>query len=195
MNNTGALELLQDIFNCHLTSTISKKYLEFISKYKEKDNYVTRNKYLWENCFAKNKNNLDCYNPIYQTEKCVNAQVRFIKTVRLRPTLIELEKLLQDNLNLKIVLSMRDPRGIMNSRLPNWCGDNPHCNNVTQLCLQMEQDLASATLLNKFYKKRIALVSPRLDEERTSGKFIIFRLPQTNGHWWFSFGRFDHNGA
>ena len=30
----------------------------------------------------------------------------------------------------------------------------------------MEQDLASATLLNKFYKKRIALVSPRLDEER-----------------------------
>ena len=116
MNNTGALELLQDIFNCHLTSNISKKYLEFISKYKEKDNYVTRNKYLWENCFGKNKNNLDCYNPIYQTEKCVNAQVRFIKTVRLRPTLIELEKLLQDNLNLKIVLSMRDPRGIMNSR-------------------------------------------------------------------------------
>ena len=49
-------------------------------------------------------------------KKCVNAQVRFIKTVRLRPTLIELEKLLQDNMNLKIVLSMRDPRGIMNSR-------------------------------------------------------------------------------
>ena len=109
---------------------------------------------------------MDCYNPSYQTEKCVNAQVRFIKTVRLRPTFKELEKLLQENVNLKIVLSMRDPRGIMNSRLPNWCGDNPHCNNVTQLCLQMEQDLASATLLNKFYKKRIALVSPRLDEER-----------------------------
>ena len=86
--------------------------------------------------------------------------------MRLRPTLKELEKLLQENVNWKIVLSMRDPRGIMNSRLPNWCGDNPHCNNVTQLCLQMEQDLASATLLNKFYKKRIALVSPRLDEER-----------------------------
>ena len=84
---------------------------------------------------------MDCYNPIYQTEKCVNAQVRFIKTVRLRPTLKELEKLLQENVNLKIVLSMRDPRGIMNSRLPNWCGDNPNCNNVTQLCLQMEQDL------------------------------------------------------
>ena len=181
MNNTEALELLQDILTCHLTSKISKNYLEFISKYKEKDNYVTRNEYLWENCFAKNKKHLDCYNPIYQTEKCVNAQVRFIKTVRLRPTLLELEKLLQDNVNLKIVLSMRDPRGIMNSRLPNWCGDNPHCNNVTQLCLQMEQDLASATLLNKFYKKRIALVSPRLDEERNSGKVIIFRLPQTTG--------------
>ena len=69
----------------------------------------------------------------------------------------------------------------MNSRLPNWCGDNPHCNNVTQLCLQMEQDLASATLLNKLYKKRIALVSPRLDEEQNSRKVIIFRLPQTTG--------------
>ena len=61
------------------------------------------------------------------------------------------------------------------------CGDNPHCNNVTQLCLQMEQDLASATLLNKLYKKRIALVSPRLDKERNSGKVIIF-LPNTTGH-------------
>ena len=46
----------------------------------------------------------------------------------------------------------------------------------------MEQDLASATLLNKLYKKRIALVSPRLDEERNSGKVIIFRLPKTTGH-------------
>ena len=84
---------------------------------------MTRNKYLWGNCFDKNKLLFDCYNPIYQTEKCVNAQVRFIKTVRLRPTLIELEKLLQDNVNLKIVLSMRDPRGIMNSRYGNTgCG-------------------------------------------------------------------------
>ena len=54
---------------------------------------------------------------------------------------------------------MRDPRGIMNSRLPNWCSDNPHCNNVTQLCLQMEQDLASATKFS--FKQTLKISCPK----------------------------------
>ena len=151
--------MVQNIYDCDFSSKISKRYLRFISSFKHKDSYVTRSKYVWTNCFSHDRKHHICYDSTYQRDKCLNAQVRFIKTVRLRGT--EIEKLLTENINLKIIILMRDPRGIMKSRTDHdWCGKKRHCNNVTELCQQMELDLATAVSLNKIFPdKRITLVS------------------------------------
>jgi hypothetical protein len=151
--------LVQNIYDCDFSSKISKQYLKFISSFKHYDSYVTRSKYVWTNCFSHDRKHFNCYDSTYQRDKCLNAQVRFIKTVRLRGTRIE--KLLKENVNLKIIILMRDPRGIMKSRTDHdWCGKKRHCNNVTELCQQMELDLATAVSLNKIFPgQRITLVS------------------------------------
>ena len=151
--------MVQNIYDCDFSSKISKRYLRFISSFKHHDSYVTKSKYVWTNCFSHDRKTLNCYDTTYQRDKCLDAQVRFIKTVRLRGT--EIEKLLKENINLKIIILMRDPRGIMKSRTDHdWCGKKRHCNNVTELCQQMELDLATAVSLNKtFPDQRITLVS------------------------------------
>ena len=150
---------MQNIYDCDFSSKISKRYLRFISSFKKKHSYVTRSKYVWTNCFSRDRKTLNCYDSTYQRDKCLDAQVRFIKTVRLRGT--EIEKVLTENINLKIIILMRDPRGIMKSRTDHdWCGKKRHCNNVTELCQQMELDLATAVSLNKIFPdQRITLVS------------------------------------
>ena len=72
-----------------------------------------------------------------------------------------MEILLKENINLKIIILMRDPRGIMSSRTDHdWCGKKRHCNNVTELCQQMELDLSTAVSLKKIFPdQRVALVS------------------------------------
>ena len=151
--------MVQNVYNCDFSSKISKRYLRFISSFKNHGSYVTRSKYVWKNCFSHDRKKVNCYNSTYQRDKCLDAKVRFIKTVRLRGT--EIEKLLKENINLKIIILMRDPRGIMKSRTDHdWCGKKRHCNNVTELCQQMELDLATAVSLNKtFPDQRITLVS------------------------------------
>ena len=94
------------------------------------------------------------------SDKCFQAKVRFMKTVQLRVP--NIDELLHANKDLKIIILMRDPRGIMKSRTnEDWCGDNhkPHCRNVTELCQQMEHDLTLAISMKELYtKERITLV-------------------------------------
>ena len=106
--------MVQNVYNCDFSSKISKRYLRFISSFKNHGSYVTRSKYVWKNCFSHDRKNVNCYDSTYQRDKCLDAKVRFIKTVRLRGT--KIEKLLKENINLKIIILMRDPRGIMKSR-------------------------------------------------------------------------------
>ena len=82
MDNLEALELIQDILDCKMDSRLSKSYLDFIATFRDTNNFVTRNKYLWEGCFKQKKirdkldikKNMTCYTPKYHRNKCKSAQ-------------------------------------------------------------------------------------------------------------------------
>lgn len=74
--------------------------------------------------------------------KCQQADLRLMKTVRLR--LNQMETLFEKYPNLKVILLMRNPQKILASRLnKNWCGSSTasNCSNIEALCQDMTNDL------------------------------------------------------
>lgn len=75
-----------------------------------------------------------------------------MKSVRLRvKAALPLIELAQE-LNLKIILLVRDPRGTMQSRTHRtWCPGNRDCDNAAVLCQDLVSDYEAAEIfLRKF---------------------------------------------
>lgn len=99
-----------------------------------------------------------CTNTDYLTESCQNANIRLLKTVRLRVS--KVEKLMRDYSNLKVVVLFRDPKAVMASRqAKKWCGfRNQNCTNAFYICQQMENDLNGVEILEEKFPGRITSV-------------------------------------
>ncbi len=127
-----ALRLTSSLFRCDYDDGVLR-YLRHASK--------GRNNFLWQNNFRvwKACQNLlpakaACFLPLFYKQTCPLFPVRVIKTVRMR--VLETAALLDDPrlANLKIVVLVRDPRGVMNSRSAmEWC-KNDQCANVDVIC-------------------------------------------------------------
>ena len=83
---------------------------------------------------------------------CPMFPIRVIKTVRLRVEATE--KLLNDPVvgkTLKIVVLVRDPRGVMNSRAGmDWCKLS-HCIDPATVCRDLQSDILAAYKIKKDY--------------------------------------------
>ena len=80
-----------------------------------------------------------------------------IKTVQLR--IKDTEELLKDtSLNLKVIVLVRDPRGVMKSRSKmSWC-DQPICNKTSWVCSDLNSDVENTWKLSKKYPNQIILI-------------------------------------
>ncbi|XP_045172848.2 carbohydrate sulfotransferase 1-like isoform X2 [Mercenaria mercenaria] len=96
---------------------------------------------------------------------CKTAKHRTTKIVRL--TVDNLEYVLENLPNVKVVHLMRDPRAIINSRITtNWYNlqESPHDNHqrirsdAKDLCLRMKYDLKVGTVLKQKFPGRFAFV-------------------------------------
>ena len=69
------------------------------------------------------------------------------------------EQLLQDvDISLKVIMLVRDPRGIMRSRdNMDWC-DKGSCSDVKIMCQDLYADTIHALELGKKYPDRIILI-------------------------------------
>ena len=82
--------------------------------------------------------------------------MNLIKTVRLRSN--SLDTLFTKDENLQIILLVRDPRAVMNSRWANWCGNKPQCNITSQYCSELKEDVIQSLSLAKKYPGKIRIV-------------------------------------
>ncbi|CAG9804669.1 unnamed protein product [Chironomus riparius] len=92
-----------------------------------------------------------CYQPQFLGQICNQFPLQSMKLVRLR--LKVAKQLLDDaSLNVRILLLVRDPRGILQSRKHEvWCLGEPECDNPKTLCSDMVADYHEAVELAKNY--------------------------------------------
>lgn len=99
------------------------------------------NRLLWSRCQSRP---VTCFNPAFVKDVCKQSKVQVIKTTRLsvKQVLSWIHSLPESLTNsLKVVLLVRDPRGIFNSRKNLiWCA-NKTCADPQSLCSEMMDDL------------------------------------------------------
>ena len=75
-----------------------------------------------------------------------------IKTVRLR---LSLTQPLVEDLNVRVLLLVRDPRGTMESRKHrDWCPGNKDCEDPARLCQDLQSDYESFQTLSQQFPGR-----------------------------------------
>ncbi|KAF4525472.1 hypothetical protein B566_EDAN004884, partial [Ephemera danica] len=128
----SAITTLQQLLQCKYDNL--SDFLEYAKK--DPDAFQC-NKRLWEHC--QNSNNRDwCYEPAFMNAMCQLFPVQSMKVVRVR---LELAGLLlnDEDLAVKMVLLVRDPRGTIQSRHHReWCPESPDCDEPELLVIRYE---------------------------------------------------------
>ncbi|KAK8747518.1 hypothetical protein OTU49_016430 [Cherax quadricarinatus] len=148
-----AQRIIHDLLSCRYSE--HKQYLTTAQKIKE---MISRNTRLWSTCSTKEWGDALCFNDVFLKEACQLFPWATMKIVRLR--LKFLRPLLEDeNLNVRIVFLVRDPRGVMNSRTDTvkWC-TAPDCSDPKALCTDMEDDLEAALQLQKDFPGKLYIL-------------------------------------
>ena len=112
-SNEFAIKLIQNIYKCQFESTEMSVYAK---------NHSLGNTMAFQLPYFKNScgTRKNCSDPITLTKMCQESQINLIKTVRLRSS--ALKTLMKQDPKLKVILLVRDPRGLINSRRHGFCG-------------------------------------------------------------------------
>lgn len=99
-----------------------------------------------------------CRKPNFVNAFCSVFPIQTIKEVRLQAALSE-PLLLDSDLNVKIVLLIRDPRGTVTSRKrERWCYMRKDCGDYTKLCQDMISDFQASQYLTDKYPLRFKVI-------------------------------------
>lgn len=145
-----ALKSIKKMFQCDFSDM--EDYFEYGKSHWHQFSHNTR---LWDHC--KYKKEL-CIDANFTSRFCKLFPFQSMKVVRVRLRLIK--ELLEDKeLNLKVILLIRDPRGVLQSRQHrNFCQPSPDCWKPELLCADMISDyVAAGRLIQQFPDKFLAL--------------------------------------
>ncbi|KAK0167544.1 hypothetical protein PV327_004929 [Microctonus hyperodae] len=144
---------------------INNIYALFNCEYHKLNNYLNfgkthpwvfnHNTHLWRQCTSHKK---ICWNPDFVTKFCRIFPFQSMKLVRLRLKIAE--ALLEDkSLGIRMVLLVRDPRGLMQSRKHrDWCPSSPDCSDPARVCADMISDYESAVRLKKKFPRHFKVI-------------------------------------
>ncbi|XP_012537540.1 carbohydrate sulfotransferase 5 isoform X1 [Monomorium pharaonis] len=134
-------------------------------EYKELDRYLdygkthpwvfNHNTHLWRQCQAHKR---ICWDPRFVSKFCRLFPFQSMKLVRLRLHVAE-SLLAEEDLGIRLVLLVRDPRGILQSRKHReWCPAKPDCSDPALVCADMVSDFNAAVELSKKYPRSFRVV-------------------------------------
>ncbi|KAH9632145.1 hypothetical protein HF086_006579 [Spodoptera exigua] len=149
---TEALSIVRRMFKCNFEGL--EEYFEFESKDLSLFSHSTR---LWEYCKNEKSNDL-CFNGDFISRICKLFPFQSMKLVRLRLSLVD--EILNDNeLNVRVILLMRDPRGLMQSRRHRrFCELSSDCWEPSLVCADMISDYVAARNIMQRYPGRLLVV-------------------------------------
>lgn len=145
-----AIDSLRQLLKCNYTSL--SDYLEFGQTH----NFLfSHNMRLWRNCQLYPQ---FCFDANFLNQYCRLFPFQSMKVVRLRASLAE--PLLADaDLNVRAILLIRDPRGIIQSRKHrDWCPSEPDCESPAILCKDLVADYRAAEILTKKYPTKFRAI-------------------------------------
>ncbi|VEN53774.1 unnamed protein product [Callosobruchus maculatus] len=146
----SALYTLKSLLSCDYSNLYS--YLQYGMSHVY---LFTHNTRLWNQCEMYPQY---CWNSTFLNEFCKLFPFQSMKTVRMRAWLAE-DLLKDDDLNVKVVLLVRDPRGTLQSRKHrDWCPGQPDCDHPNNLCADMVSDYSAAIQLKKRYPDRFRVM-------------------------------------
>ncbi|XP_017878288.1 carbohydrate sulfotransferase 5-like isoform X1 [Ceratina calcarata] len=145
-----ALKNLESLLRCNFSDL--DRYLDYGKTHPWVFNHNT---HLWKQCQIHKKL---CWDPRFVSKFCRLFPFQSMKIVRLR--LRVAEKLLeQEDLGVRLILLVRDPRGILQSRKHReWCPSNPDCSDPALVCADMVSDYSAAVRLIKKYPRTFRVV-------------------------------------
>ena len=145
-----AVNNLNNLMYCNYTGM--NHYLDYEYKHPWLLNHNTR---LWWICFAFRS---FCHNQRFLSNYCSLFPFQSIKVVRLRMNLTE--TFLKDpNLDVRVLLLVRDPRGTLQSRKHrDWCPGVEDCDSPKVLCEDLVSDYHAAKKLSSQFPGRVRLV-------------------------------------
>jgi len=179
-------DFLKSLYTCSFNSE-NIGFLTHVSKPPNKFIFENHNFRLWNSCKNLLPKNAMCFMPDYLNHVCPLFPIKLIKTVRLRVR--KIEKLLGDPaMDLKVIVLVRDPRGVYNSRntgpVKNWC-KNDLCANPVTGCQDLNNDIQAAFTLESRYPGSVRLVRyedlSMFPEETARSMLDFLDLPFTEG--------------
>jgi len=179
-------DFLKSLYTCNFNSE-NTGFLSHVSKPPNKFLFENHNFRLWNSCKNLLPKSAMCFMPDYLNHVCPLFPIKLIKTVRLRVR--KIEKLLGDPaMDLKVIVLVRDPRGVYNSRntgpVKNWC-KNDLCANPVTGCQDLNNDIQAAFSLESQYPGSVRLVRyedlSMFPEETARSMLDFLDLPFTEG--------------
>ncbi|CAG5042121.1 unnamed protein product [Parnassius apollo] len=145
-----ALKTIKRMLKCNYDEM--EDYFEYGKGHLHQFSHNTR---LWDHC--KFKKEL-CFDSEFTAKFCRLFPFQSMKVVRVRLRLVQ--EILQDKeLNVKVILLIRDPRGVMQSRQHrNFCQPAPDCWKPELLCADMISDYVAAGRLLQQYPDRLIVL-------------------------------------
>ncbi|CAH0384583.1 unnamed protein product [Bemisia tabaci] len=146
-----ALKRLKKLLTCNYTG-LEEDYLS----YGQEHTWLLEHNFrLWNKCTVRP---YLCWEPQFLSPFCKLFPFQIMKVVRVRLSLVE-ELLEDNNLNVRILLMVRDPRGTMQSRRHReWCPGHPDCWDPLRLCADLVADYSAALRLSAKYPKRFKAI-------------------------------------
>ena len=145
----SAAALVSALLRCDYDDGVLN-YLRHSSK--TSNNFLFRDNFrVWSTCQNLLPAKSACFLPLFYKAACPLFPVRIVKTVRMRVAETEALLTAKGLQNLKVVVLLRDPRGVMNSRATmDWCLAD-RCANAEVVCEHLDRDLKAAYELRKRY--------------------------------------------
>ncbi|XP_076068006.1 carbohydrate sulfotransferase 1-like isoform X2 [Oratosquilla oratoria] len=147
-----AIRVIRNLLGCryeHLDNYLNtaKKLTEMIS----------RNRLVWQTCHHDKWSDALCFNKKFLREACLLAPWSTMKVVRMRVKFFR--SVLEEDLDVRLLYLVRDPRGVFNSRRSSvkWC-KTPDCNDPSGICQDMHEDFHAALQLRKDFPGRVYIL-------------------------------------
>ncbi|KAG8264087.1 N-acetylglucosamine 6-O-sulfotransferase activity protein [Homalodisca vitripennis] len=145
-----AVRALRSLLTCNYH--VLERYLE---RSKDYTWLFTHNTRLWQHC-VKHKD--FCWLPQFLKPVCRLFPFQSMKVVHIRLRLVE-EMLADPELNVRVVLLVRDPRGIMESRSTlSWCKAHQDCGNPVRVCADLVDDYSAAMRFKALFPDKFRVV-------------------------------------
>ncbi|KAF2367153.1 Sulfotransferase domain [Trinorchestia longiramus] len=167
-----AQRYLNQLLTCNYTQM--ERYIEYGKTHSW---LFSHSKRLWSVCSESRKL---CESSEFLSRFCALFPFQVVKTVRIPMNLTE-ELLRNNELDVRVLLLVRDPRATIQSRKHrSWCMETPSCMDPTALCADLVSDYHDARKLSQLFPARVRVMryedlSFNLDR-MTREIFDFFRL-------------------